>query len=180
MIIKSKSFTVNGLSYTIRSAVESDAHNLYITRMQIDTETEFLANAPGEVMEEALFLTRIQDDTAGANRLFLVVEVEGNIVGYSRCEGKHRKRTAHTGEFGICILKEYWNYRMGYNLMDMTLAWADANGVKRIALYVLEGNDRAMRLYKKMGFEVEGVFRREILRSDGSYCDSIAMARLVD
>lgn len=40
MLIKGQEFHINGLTYTIRSAVETDAEQLSEIRVQIDGETE--------------------------------------------------------------------------------------------------------------------------------------------
>lgn len=47
----------------------------------------------------------------------------------------------------------------------------------KVHLEVLSFNHRAINLYKKIGFKVEGVKRQEILR-DGKFIDSILMSML--
>ncbi|MDX5629651.1 MULTISPECIES: hypothetical protein [unclassified Brenneria] len=48
MIIRNKALQVNGLIYTIRSAIETDAEELVQLRPQIDGETENLDRERGE------------------------------------------------------------------------------------------------------------------------------------
>lgn len=48
MIIPKHEFTVKGLSYSIRSAVQSDARYLSEVRLQIDGETENMDRERGE------------------------------------------------------------------------------------------------------------------------------------
>jgi hypothetical protein len=48
MIVSPKEFTINGLRYIIRSAMEKDAKNLSEVRVQIDGETENLDREQGE------------------------------------------------------------------------------------------------------------------------------------
>ncbi len=99
------------------------------------------------------------------------------IVGFSRCEGSSLKRFAHKVEFGICILKEYWGFGIGNHLLKETTSWADTNCITKITLHVLETNESGIHLYKKHGFEIEGVLRNDKLLSDGKYYHTIVMGR---
>lgn len=179
MTIDKQEFHVNELSFCIRSAIESDAENLSKIRVQIDGETENLDREKGEAfIDEENFRKLILDDSKDTNNLFLVAEVHGKVVGFSRCEGNNLKRFSHKVEFGVCILKDFWNHEIGKNLLRKSISWADLNGFKKMTLYVLETNNRAIALYKKFGFEKEGILRKDKLLSDGNYYDTIVMGRL--
>ncbi|MGE7632533.1 N-acetyltransferase family protein [Bacillus paramycoides] len=178
MIIKEQEFHINGLVYTIRSAAETDADQLSKLRVQIDGETENMDREGGEGFIDMVgFQQIIKTDTEKPRNLFLIVEVHNRIVGFSRCEGSDLKRLSHKVEFGVCILKEYWGYGIGKNLLQKSINWADANEVKKIALQVLETNDKAIQLYKKLGFEVEGVLKNDKRLSDGKYYNTVVMGR---
>lgn len=181
MKVNPKEFYINNLRYIVRSAIENDAKNLSEVRLQIDGETENLDREKGEAyIDESGFEQIIKDDTESVNNVFLVAEVNGRIVGFSRCEGNKLKRTSHKVEFGICVLKEYWGYGIGTNLLKESVQWADANGIKKITLNVLETNNKAIMLYKKYGFEVEGILRKDKLLSDGNFYNTILMGRFND
>ena len=178
MIINQKDFFVNNIRYIVRSAIEGDAKNLSEIRVQIDGETEYLDREKGEgYIDEAGFKQVIKEDTESKNNLFLVAEVDGRVVGFSRCEGNKLKRTAHKVEFGVCVLMEFWGCRIGQNLLTESVHWADTNGIKKINLSVLETNDKAIKLYEKYGFEVEGVLKNDKILSDGNYYHTILMGR---
>ena len=174
-----KEFHVNGLHYMIRSAMEADAKNLSEVRLQIDGETENLDREKGEAfIDEDGFKQIIKEDTESLNHSFLVAEANGEIVGFSRCEGNKLKRTSHKVEFGICVLKAYWGFGIGKNLLIESIQWADANRIKKINLAVLETNEKAIELYKRYGFEVEGVLKKDKLLSDGNFYSTILMGRV--
>lgn len=74
------------------------------------------------------------------------------FVGY----GSYRDDTLpETGEvFAIYILSEYYGKRVGYALMQAALQKLSA--YRQIALWVLKGNQRAVRFYEKCGFRFDG------------------------
>ena len=169
---------VNDLDYSVRSAVEADAKELSRIRVQIDGETENMDRERGEgVIDEKGFRQLILADTENPRNLFLVAVVNGSLVGFSRCESSPFKRASHRAEFGVCILKDYWGHQIGKNLVEISVHWADTNGIKRMVLYVLETNTSAIGLYQSMGFEIEGILRKDKLLSDGNYYDTILMGR---
>lgn len=178
IIVYQREFTIRNLRYFIRSAKEDDAKYLSALRVQIDGETENMDREKGEAyIDESGFKQIIKDDTESLNNLFLVAEVNERIVGFSRCEGNKLKRTSHKVEFGVCVLKEYWGYGIGQNFLKESILWADLNEIKKITLNVLETNDKAIRLYKKYGFEVEGILKKDKVLSDGNYYNTVLMGR---
>ncbi|MDN9008391.1 GNAT family N-acetyltransferase [Brevibacillus laterosporus] len=178
MVINKREFDVKGLSYTIRSATEKDANALSELRLQIDGETENLDREKGEAFIDPFgFEQLIKADTEKERNLFLVAIVHDQIVGFSRCEGNQLKRFLHKIEFGVCVLKEFWGFGIGKNLIKESIAWADSNDIKKITLNVLETNDKAITLYRKLGFEIEGVLKKDKILSDGKYYNTIIMGR---
>lgn len=74
------------------------------------------------------------------------------FVGY----GVHRDDALPgTGEvFAIYILSEYYGKKVGYALMQAALE--KLSDCPRIAVWVLKGNERAIRFYEKCGFRFDG------------------------
>lgn len=178
MIIDEEVFQVNGMSYIIRSAAIGDADALSKLRVQIDGETENLDREPGEAfIDSASFEEIIQMDSDKPGHLFLTAVADNRIVGFSRCVGNDLKRFAHKVEFGVCVTKDYWGYGIGKNLLRQSIDWADLNDIKKMTLNVTETNEKAIQLYESLGFEVEGVLRKDKLLSDGTYYHTILMGR---
>lgn len=61
-------------------------------------------------------------------------------------------------------------------LIDISDNWYN---LRRLELEVYTDNDRAIRLYQKFGFEIEGTLRSFAWR-DGAYADAYVMSRLRD
>ena len=83
------------------------------------------------------------------------------------------------GELGIVIKEEYCNVGLGKIMMDELIDWCKSNGItSRIGLSVRKDNPRAIELYKKCGFEVEGTLKNETY-IDGEFFDIIVMGLII-
>ena len=111
--------------------------------------------------------------------ILLMAEVDGKVVGHAglHAVGASRRRS-HAMMLGMSVSGAWQGKGVGTALLKETLAFADGwLNVFRIELNVFAENERAIALYRKFGFEVEGKHRAYALR-DGRYVDSISMARL--
>ncbi|ANU09517.1 GNAT family acetyltransferase [Planococcus antarcticus DSM 14505] len=178
MKISNQEFNIKGTFYTIRSAVESDAQNLSEIRVQIDGETQHLDREKGEAFMDVYdFEQLIKADTMNEKNLFLVAVVDSKIVGFSRCEGNSLKRFSHKVEFGVGVLKDYWGYGIGTNLLKAAVVWCDASEVRKITLHVLESNKKAISLYENFDFETEGILINDKIFADGKSGNTVVMGR---
>lgn len=90
----------------------------------------------------------------------------------------HYARRRHVMGLGLWVAHASQGQGVGSALMVALCDYADRwAGVLRIELLVYTDNERAIGLYRKFGFEVEGTMRAHALR-DGVYVDSLVMARL--
>ncbi|NMM55504.1 GNAT family N-acetyltransferase [Paenibacillus aquistagni] len=83
---------------------------------------------------------------------------------------------------GECILelgnKAYWGKGYGTEALQLLLHYAFLEcNLHRMALRVFSFNDRAIRLYHKLGFKQEGISRQSIYR-EGQWHDIIHMGML--
>ncbi|MEH2024833.1 MAG: GNAT family protein [Nostoc sp.] len=84
-----------------------------------------------------------------------------------------------SAEFSIVISnKNYWSRGIGEAVCREIIkhAFIDLN-LNRIYLYVLEQNTRAIRMYEKVGFFVEGKLEEAVYKN-GSYHNTFVMAIL--
>ena len=92
-------------------------------------------------------------------QLYLVAENEGEIVGTCCFSSYGKPRLAHRGEVSISIRKSMWGQHIGTRFMEELMDFArNVAKVEIISLEVRSDNERAVRLYKKFGFETVGVF----------------------
>jgi L-phenylalanine/L-methionine N-acetyltransferase len=114
------------------------------------------------------------------NQSCKLVAVAGDrIVGAAGLHVGHPGlRRLHVRELGIGIAREWQGRGVGRQLIARLLDWADNwAGVLRVELTVHADNDRAIALYRKMGFVEEGRHRAYALKN-GRYVDAFFMARL--
>jgi RimJ/RimL family protein N-acetyltransferase len=110
-------------------------------------------------------------------KIFVLVAFDGSkVAGMLHLQGSEKKRISHVGELGISVRKDYWGMGIGTTLIEAMIHWASHNGVSKINLLVREDNDRAIALYSKMGFVMEGCTSR-MFCIDGNYIDGIMMGR---
>ena len=88
----------------------------------------------------------------------------------------HRIRCA---EFAIMIgARDRWGKGLGREVTTYVVQWGFTNlNLNRVSLSVLATNDRAIRLYRSLGFVEEGRCRQAQFK-DGAYLDVIMMAIL--
>lgn len=179
MIIENKKIEGEKLTWTLRCPTEFDAEELSKLRVKIDGETENLDREPGEnLLSTEDFEKVILEDAEAETSIFLIAEAEGKIVGFTRLAGNKLKRFRHKAGFGICILKEYWGYGIGRVLFENILMCADASGIEKISLTVVETNIKAIQLYKKYGFVEEGLLVKDRIHKDGNYYNTVVMGRI--
>lgn len=164
------------MSITVRRAAVQDAASF--ARIMGDP-----AVFPGLMQmpytNEELWRARLLDNnTPGKTDLLLVAERDGTIVGSAGLHpaGPHLRRR-HVLMLGISVSPEAQGQGVGSALMAALCNYADQwVGALRLELNVYTDNARALALYRKFGFAIEGTHKAYALR-DGQYVDSHSMAR---
>ncbi len=128
------------------------------------------------VVEERRFIKSLRRN---ADALLLVVEDGGAIVGRLSVARDPHPASRHVADLGLMVAAEYRRRGIGRALLDRTVDWARAAGVRKLELHVFPWNDAAIALYESYGFEREGVRRGHYVR-DGEEVDAILMAYRVD
>lgn len=114
------------------------------------------------------------------NSIFFVAKVSGELVGFGYLEGGRRARTFHCTNLGMGVLKEYNNLGIGTKILTSLVEYASGTEcIAKIDLQVKKENKSAINIYKKSGFEVEGVSRRALF-IDGEFYDYLNMGKLID
>jgi RimJ/RimL family protein N-acetyltransferase len=151
------------LPLTLRQASPADAERLLVFLEQVAGESENITFGPGEfgwrVEEEREFLLQSAHTPTS---LYLIAEVAGELTGTLTFSAGKRPRLQHVGEFGMAVLRTYWNLGIGSQLLACLIEWARQGGIiRKINLRVRVDNLAALHLYEKFGFVREGRLTRE-------------------
>lgn len=105
------------------------------------------------------------------------IEEEKKVVGFVSMNVSLNPRTRHVGAIGIVVNAEYQGMGIGKKLLENILYIADSYlMLKRIELTVYTHNEKAVGLYKSLGFVVEGC-KKYASVCEGRYADEYIMAR---
>ena len=171
----------NNLLLTLRRAEPKDAEQLLAYIEQVAGESENVTFGPGEfdisLEDERAFL---QQTTTSPTSLYLIAEIAGEIVGTLTFSAGKRPRLQHSGEFGMSVLRKYWNLGLGSHMLAYLLDWArQTRTIRKINLLVRVDNLPAIHLYEKYGFVQEGRITREFYLH-GQFIDAFLMGLQLD
>jgi len=108
----------------------------------------------------------------------LVACAGGLVVGMAGLRRNQAVRRAHAGSLGIMVHDDFTGKGAGSALFGAVLDIADNwLGLRRLELGVYTDNAPAVALYRKFGFEIEGMERADAFR-DGAFVDAYIMSRL--
>lgn len=171
----------SGDNVVVRSAAEQDASAiLSLAKSVIKEEIYQLTSAAEFKMTVDAEEKWIRSHFENPHHLILVAVFDGEIVGMLDFSNGHRERIAHTGEFGMSVAKEWRGQGIGAILLSALFEWATKNEIlEKINLSVHSNNERAIALYKKVGFEVEGVRKKDLKYKDGQYVDTVIMGKFL-
>lgn len=156
----------------IRRAEPSDAEGIASTFRARDAAAGTLQNPFPSVAD----WTRRLTDAPRTNYI-LVATVDGQIVGHGGLDGSSNPRRAHAWGIGMSVRDDWQGKGVGTRLMTALMDLADNwLGALRLELTVFSDNERAIALYRKFGFQMEGTHRAYALR-EGKLADVHAMAR---
>jgi RimJ/RimL family protein N-acetyltransferase len=129
---------------------------------------------PMSLAEEEKWYEAMLADSSVRN---FAIEFEGRHVGgcgFTRIDSRNAN-----AEVGLFIgMPEFWDQGLGYDVLNALLRFGfEQMNLHRIYLRVFAGNERAVHLYEKLGFQHEGRWRDAEFRH-GRYHDLLWMSVL--
>lgn len=144
-----------------RIATIADAEGLLLHLKTVGSETDNLTFGKEgfqiSAEREARFINRF---IKNEDEIMLVAMDGERVVGNGVIERERIPRLAHRARLTLTVLRNYWGQGIGTRLMDMMLDFCRKSGAELVFLECRADNERAIRLYKKFGFEISGELRR--------------------
>ena len=163
----------------IRNAQPTDAIILSAAEKAIAAIPGFLVSKPEEIHSQN-FHKRIEELNSIPNGKYIVAEQDGDIVGHAMLDPMGLKAIEHIVRLTIAVHPGHEEKGIGEQLLTHLIDWAKSNpAVKKIELNVRSCNTRAIRLYQKLGFNVEGRIRNRVRISDNEFVDDLEMGLFV-
>ncbi|TKJ19977.1 MAG: hypothetical protein CEE43_13950 [Promethearchaeota archaeon Loki_b32] len=173
----------NGETVIIRHLTKSDAEGVW--------------HNFNEVIEEGIYLpvflpvkTQLEKDTwylnvKKENEICIVAEnpllkAPNNIIGQCEISNTNWDAATHVGALGIIVRKKYRDLSVGRTLIDFAIRESKKlNNKEKIILSSFSTNDRALHLFKKIGFKVLGIRKKQFFM-ESNYIDEVMMELWID
>lgn len=162
----------------IRTLNVKDAKDYLALMQTLDSETSFMLYEENERTASVTDMGKRIEGALLNGDCLLGAYVDGYMVAFIHAERGFAKRIRHSAYIVVGVLKGYSGKGIGKVLFDAVEAWAIKAGVTRLELTVMIHNERAVKLYKAMGFFVEGI-KKQSLIVNGAYVDEYYMGKLI-
>ncbi|TDT52073.1 GNAT family N-acetyltransferase [Fonticella tunisiensis] len=164
------------MNLNIRPIMMQDASFINEIRRMDGVRENMLGIISERITRTEAFINGLTDND---HVLVAEIEEEGQkkVVGIIGLHINKNLRTRHSASLGIAVHRDYQGKGIGKALFQKILDLAD-NWLMlvRVELGVFVDNERAINLYKSMGFEIEGRKKYAAIRN-GEYVDEYIMAR---
>jgi RimJ/RimL family protein N-acetyltransferase len=165
----------NGETTLIKKFALADKEKLFQTYESLSDETMRWGIPPyaRERIEKG-WLSNLQ------NLISIVALFQNRIVGHSQIFRFPHSRRKGTGDLIIYVHQDFQDVGLGTVMLIKLLQLAKKDGMHRIALHVVADNKRAVHLYEKLGFKIEGFLRDSYFGEDKQDHQELAMGLMLD
>lgn len=181
MEYQNKTITLkDGRTALLRAVCKEDAIPMIAYMKACYEQTPYLMRYPDEFAvtaeQEAAYLER---QLVSPDVLMIVCEVEGKLAGNCQLDLNRWRKTRYRGQVAIALLKDYWGLGIGTAMFKEMIEKARQEKLEQLELEVIEGNQRAIGLYHKMGFVCTGEKPNAIRLEDGSSLKELMMVKVL-
>lgn len=155
-----------------RPATPEDAQAFAEIIAEVSAEERWIATEPP--VDVAAQVERVRGWLERGDHLWVLEDDHGRVVGNL---GLHPTHVDGVVSLGMGSLADARGRGGGSALLQAALAWLDDSDMHKVELEVWPDNARAIALYERYGFEVEGLRRDHYRRRDGSLRSALMMAR---
>jgi len=149
----------------INSLVDERANITRDQKVTRDEEIDWLSRALARMEKDEIF--------------YLAAEVDGKIIANSEIGRRTSAYEKHVGVIGTAIKNGFRDLGIGTEMMKTLIGQGRAMGISVLELAVFANNERAIHVYKKVGFAETGRVPRKFFK-EGKYVDETIMTKLLE
>jgi len=149
----------------INSLVDERANIVRDRRATRHEEIDWLSRALARMEKDEIF--------------YLVAEADGKVIANSEIWRRTGAYEQHVGAIGIAIRDGFRDLGIGTEMMKALITQGRTMGMSVLELSVFANNERAVHVYKKVGFTETGKVPRKFFK-EGKYIDEIIMTKLME
>lgn len=165
---------------TVSLAGAEDTQALIEHARRVAGESDFLKAGPGERRVtaglQASFLDRLKTRRLG---FVLKGELRHRLVAVMTVVRPQQPRLHHRADVGLSVRSAYWGQGIGRRMAEWGIQLARVQGIRKLNLSVRADHQRALRLYRSLGFEQEGTSARA-LRVGRRFFAEVSMGLCLD
>lgn len=174
-----RTYRLGGLDVTIRPARQEDLADLVDLIRDVTDERNY-------VVAESVAAQLIAEETVicqtnTLSRLFFVATVDdgpadnSSLVGWVHLTLPEIEYLDHTAELTVGVRPDFRRRGIGSRLLGIAVAWAAANGYRKVYQSLPGTNRAAIDFLRNHGWTVEAI-RPDQYRIDGEFVDEVMMA----
>ena len=174
----------DGARVVVRALHAGDAEAVCAHLARAAATTDQVLTSPGETVSAAALrrdFERVFDAERGGIMLgAFAIEDPRRVVGHIGLAMRDKKKVAHMGSLGMIYDEEWRGRGLGTVMLGDIIGWARAHPrVMRVELEALETNAAGLALYRRCGFERDGLKRRAFRQASGAFVDVVLMSMWV-
>lgn len=166
------------MSVRIESALPQDTPAILRLHLGVLEEGRWFIRTPAEYDHDPFtLLEHIKEVLRADNAHWWVARRGPELVGFATAIASPYTRLRHVARFEVMVHHSARGAGVGRALTEHAITWARANPhVHKLSLAVFDDNDRAITLYRRLGFAEEGRRPGEYLEPDGTLRGDVLMA----
>lgn len=163
-----------------RNAREEDAGKIVDFFNAVGGETSYMSfekdEYPLDMKAQAELIRSLEGNVT--NTMLLAMDGEA-LAGLSTITSSHKIKSRHDAQLGVVVAKKYQGKGIGVSLIRQVIDWVKENGITtRMSLEVRADNVRAVEMYLRFGFVIEGCRKNSTLLN-GIYYDGYIMGMML-
>lgn len=157
---------------------KSDGEKYLKLMKKLDQETSFMLYEPNERKTTIKEMEKKIEKINATDGFIIGAETDDNLMGFIAASRIPLKKVKHRVHIVVGVLKEESGKGIGTRLFEKLIVWTKNNEISRLELTEMMHNEKAINLYKKIGFEIEGIKKNSLI-IDENFVDEYYMGMIL-